>query len=193
MILKKIPALVPVCPLLQAAGRRPAAGVGFFLCGLLFLAFTPGGCSGALVSGNGALVSTGNLLSNRIPDGYYVAEAAFFDSQGWKEYVSLYMVNGRIVTVEYNAKNSSGFIKSWDPDYMRLMNAVSKTYPNQYVRTYATALLDLQDPDKVDALSGATESHRTFTILAKAAIAQAKTGNKRTALVDIHLDGRREE
>jgi major membrane immunogen (membrane-anchored lipoprotein) len=128
---------------------------------------------------------SGTLFSDRTPDGYYTAEAASFDSHGWKEFVSLCLINNRIVTVEYNAKNSSGFIKSWDPEYMRHMNAVDGTYPNEYVRAYTTALLEKQDPDRVDLVSGATESYHSFKILAREALAQARLGDKQIAFVEI--------
>jgi major membrane immunogen (membrane-anchored lipoprotein) len=128
---------------------------------------------------------SGALFPDRIPDGYYTAEAASFDSHGWKEFVSLCIINNRIVTVEYNAENSSGFIKSWDPDYMRLMNAIDGTYPNEYVRIYTTDLLKKQDPNQVDMLTGATESYHSFKILAREALAQAKLGNKQIFLVEI--------
>jgi major membrane immunogen (membrane-anchored lipoprotein) len=120
----------------------------------------------------------------KLYDGYFTAEAASFDSQGWKEFVSIYVNNNKIVTVEYNAKNASGFIKSWDMDYMRLMNASKGTYPNKYTRTYAQALLNRQDPSKIDAMTGATESWRSFVLLAGAAIDQAKAGNKKVAFID---------
>jgi major membrane immunogen (membrane-anchored lipoprotein) len=131
------------------------------------------------------LSGCGEVFPGRIPDGYYSAEAASFDDHGWKEYISLFIVNGRIVTVEYNAKNASGFIKSWDPDYMRLMNAVNGTYPNQYARTYATSLLNRQNPDSVDAITGATDSYHSFKILAGEALTHARAGNKQIALVEL--------
>jgi major membrane immunogen (membrane-anchored lipoprotein) len=127
---------------------------------------------------------TGNIVNrNMLPNGYYTAEMADFDEHGWKEFVSIHVNNGRIVTVEYNAKNASGFIKSWDPDYMRVMNAADRTYPNEYTRIYATALVDLQDPLLVDAISGATTSYHTFIALAGAALEQARAGSKQIALV----------
>ena len=54
----------------------------------------------------------------QLQDGYYSAEASDY-SHGWKEFVSICISNGKLVTVEYNAKNESGFIKSWDMNYMR--------------------------------------------------------------------------
>lgn len=118
-------------------------------------------------------------------DGYYTAEEASFDSHGWKEFVTLYIVGDKIVTVDYNAKNSSGFIKSWDLNYMREMNAAMGTYPNAYAREYAEALLGAQSPDGVDAVTGATESYRRFVALARAGMERARAGDKSVALVEL--------
>jgi major membrane immunogen (membrane-anchored lipoprotein) len=124
----------------------------------------------------------------RIHDGYFTAEAAAYDNHGWKEFVSLYVNNGKIVTVEYNAKNQSGFIKSWDMDYMRRMNAIDGTYPNQYTRSYAVSLLNNQDPAGVDAITGATDSYKSFKLLARAALDEAMKGNKKTVFIEIPED-----
>jgi major membrane immunogen (membrane-anchored lipoprotein) len=123
--------------------------------------------------------------TSRLLDGYYTAEFASFDVYGWKEYLSIYINNNKIVTVEYNAKNASGFIKSWDMDYMRHMNAASGTYPNKYTRAYSISLLNRHDPDKVDVISGATDSYYTFRLLAEAVISQARAGDRRVAFVDL--------
>jgi major membrane immunogen (membrane-anchored lipoprotein) len=118
-------------------------------------------------------------------DGYYMAEAETYDDHGWKEYVSVSINNNKIVAVEYNAKNQSGFIKSWDMEYMRVMNAVSKTYPNEYTRYYITALLETQNPDGVDALTGATNSFHSFTLLSTAALERARKDDKSVCYVKI--------
>lgn len=117
--------------------------------------------------------------------GYYTAIAADFDNYGWKEYVTIYVSDNRIITTEYNAANASGFIKSWDMAYMKTMNAVDGTYPNEYTRIYAEALVNRQDPDEVDVVTGATHSHDSFRLLADAAIEQAKKGDKNVAYVHI--------
>lgn len=123
--------------------------------------------------------------SGIMQDGYYTAETATFDDYGWKEYITIYVSDAKIVTVEYDARNSSGFIKSWDMDYMRKMNAADGTYPNEYIRTYKVALLNWQNPEDVDAVSGATESYVLFKRLAEAAMAQARTGDKHVAFVEL--------
>ena len=116
-------------------------------------------------------------------DGYYTAEAAEFNGHGWKEYITIYVHKNAIITVEYDARNASGFIKSWDMEYMRQMNIADGTYPNKYSREYIEALLSRQDPDKVDAVAGATYSHAAFQLLAKAAIENAKQGDTSVAFI----------
>jgi major membrane immunogen (membrane-anchored lipoprotein) len=121
--------------------------------------------------------------SGTLVDGYYSAETSEFDSFGWKEFITIYVSGNRIVSVEYNGKNSSGLIKSWDPLYMRQMNEQDGTYPTEYTRVFASSLLSRQDPDSIDAVSGATISRETFKLLAKAAIEQSKNGSRQVAVV----------
>jgi major membrane immunogen (membrane-anchored lipoprotein) len=137
------------------------------------------------------LIASCSALEERAPgggklvDGYYTAEAASYDSYGWKEYITIYVDNGNIVTVDYDAKNPSGFPKSWDMDYMRRMGAATGTYPTAFNREYAAALLRLQRPEGIDALTGATYSYTTFKILAATAISQARANNKTVAIVEV--------
>lgn len=136
---------------------------------LIFSAFAMTGCSST---------------SYELKDGYYTAEDKN-GSHGWFEFVTIYVNDGQIVSVEYNAKNSSGFIKSWDMSYMRVMNAVNGTYPNEYTRTYGGQLFDSQSADDIDAITGATHSYNTFKELAKAVMEKAKAGDTTVALVDV--------
>jgi major membrane immunogen (membrane-anchored lipoprotein) len=130
----------------------------------------------------------GGSGSQIMADGYYTAETADFDEYGWKEYITIYVANNRIVTVEYNARNATGFLKSWDMDYMRRMGAENDTYPTAYSREYSAALLRLQQTDGIDALAGATWSYNSFKALADTVISQAKAKNKNVALVELPDD-----
>ena len=116
-------------------------------------------------------------------DGYYTAEEAYFNISGWKEYLTICISGGQIILVEYNAYNPSGFIKSWDLDYKRSMEAFSGTYPNAYYRYYSRLLLERQNAENIDALSGASQSHEIFIVLAEAVLKNAREGNKETTLV----------
>ncbi len=118
-----------------------------------------------------------------LQDGYYTAQASEF-SHGWKEYITILVKGGSIVSVEYNAENASGFIKSWDNAYMQSMLHAQGTYPNEYTRNYANQLLEGQGKSGIDAVTGATSSHGSFQILAQAVLEQARKGDSSIVLVD---------
>ena len=118
-----------------------------------------------------------------LQDGYYTAKAAEF-SHGWKEYITIMVKDGSIVSVEYNAENASGFIKSWDNAYMQTMLHSNGTYPNAYTRYYAGQLLEDQNADGIDAISGASSSYGSFQKLSAAVLEQARKGDSGIALVD---------
>ncbi len=118
---------------------------------------------------------------NVMQDGYYSAQMQneYF---GWYEFVTITVKNNEIVATEFNAKNDSGFIKSWDNAYMKNMNSISGTYPNEYTRKYAAQLTEKQSDD-IDTLTGATSSGENFKLLAKAVIEQAKKGDSSVVFV----------
>jgi major membrane immunogen (membrane-anchored lipoprotein) len=137
------------------------------------------------------LVSCG-ANDSALKDGYYTAEAGEFDAHGWKEYLTICVFGGQITLVEYNAFNASGFIKSWDMDYMRVMNARNGTYPNAYTRSYGRQLLEKQGTEGVDCISGATDSYYSFLQLADAALENARRGDAETRLVKTGGNGQNE-
>ena len=116
-------------------------------------------------------------------DGYYTAQMSEF-SHGWKEYITILVKGGNIISVEYNAENASGFIKSWDNAYMQTMLHSNGTYPNQYTRNYANQLLEGQSADGIDAITGATSSWGSFQKLAQAVLEQARQGDSSIVYVD---------
>ena len=118
-----------------------------------------------------------------LQDGYYTAQAAEFNF-GWKEYITILVKGGRIISVEYNAENASGFIKSWDNAYMQNMLHSNGTYPNEYTRYYAGQLLKGQGEGTIDALAGASSSHSSFQKLAAAVVEQARKGDSSIVFVD---------
>ena len=128
-----------------------------------------------------ALTACGN--QGALQDGYYTAQMSEF-SHGWKEYITILVKGGKIVSVEYNAENASGFIKSWDNAYMQTMLHANGTYPNEYPRNYANQLLAGQGKGEIDAISGASSSHGTFQMLAQAVLEQAQKGDSSIVFVE---------
>ena len=127
------------------------------------------------------LTACGNQAG--LQDGYYTAQASEF-SHGWKEYITILVKGGSIISVEYNAENASGFIKSWDNAYMQTMLHTNGTYPNEYTRYYANQLLEGQGEGEIDAITGASSSYGTFQMLAQAVLEQARKGDSSIVIVD---------
>jgi major membrane immunogen (membrane-anchored lipoprotein) len=117
--------------------------------------------------------------------GYYAAEATGYDAEGWKDFITIYVSDNRIVNVEYNARNSCGFIRSWDLDYQRRLKAEIGMNTGEYVRIYTYELINRQEPAKILVVSGAERPHKVFQLLAEAAIAHAKVGDKSMVFVDL--------
>jgi major membrane immunogen (membrane-anchored lipoprotein) len=115
-------------------------------------------------------------------DGYYTAVQKV-PEHGWTEYVTINVKNDRILTVEFQATNESGFVKSWDLDYMRIMKVSNGTYPNEYVRILSQEFLEAQNPN-IDGVTGATTSTTNFLKLTTAVIEQAKKGDTDVIVVD---------
>jgi major membrane immunogen (membrane-anchored lipoprotein) len=118
-----------------------------------------------------------------LKNGYYTAEAVEFDALGWKEYLTIYVFNGRIVSAEYNSRNSRGFLRSWDMADKRRSTLATGTNQSRYSRDYTVALLNRQDPAKITPVPGASRVHRKFQRLAEAAGKQSQAGNRRVAFV----------
>ena len=118
-----------------------------------------------------------------LQDGYYTAQAQEF-SHGWKEFVTIMVKGGEIVSVEYNAENASGFIKSWDNAYMQTMLHSNGTYPNEYTRYYASQFLEGQGTGEVNAITGASSSYGSFQKLSAAVLEQARKGDSSVVFVD---------
>lgn len=129
------------------------------------------------------LLLSGCGSQNKMKDGFYTAEMSEY-SHGWKEYLCIMVKNDTIVYAEFNAKNPSGYIKAWDNAYMQNMKPISGTYPNEYTREYVAQLIETQNPDQIDAVSGASTSGSNFQKLCTAVISQAKKGDSQTIVVE---------
>ncbi len=120
---------------------------------------------------------------SKMKDGFYTAEMSDY-SFGWKEYLCILVKDGDIVYAEFNAKDPSGYIKSWDNAYMENMGTLSGTYPNEYTRYYVAELIESQNSEDIDTLTGATTSGSNFTRLAAAVTKQAVRGKSTTIIVE---------
>ena len=139
--------------------------------------------AGAILALACILGGCGEKGQSGMKDGSYTAQMAEY-SHEWREYVTVTVKNGKIVSTEYNAENASGFIKSWDNIYMNEMKTVTGTYPNEYTRYYAAQLNGQEEAPEIDALAGASSSGGNFRKLSQAVVEQALKGDSTVVLVE---------
>lgn len=96
------------------------------------------------------------------------------DENGYKGTISIHIKDGKISSVNYDEITKDGEKKSEDESYAGIMQDVSGIKPAEAYEQMENALVKTQDPDKIDAVTGATGSSETFKKLAKEALGKAK-------------------
>jgi len=104
-------------------------------------------------------------------DGVYYAEKADFDDHGWKAMATVIVNGGKITNVFFDEINEDGILKSFDTEYSTNMKDKSGTTPLDAYNNLEQSLVSKQNPDNVDAVTGATHSSDTFKELVKQALA----------------------
>lgn len=109
-------------------------------------------------------------------DGTYYVEKADFDDHGWKAMVTVIVKDGKIASVFFDEINKDGVIKSFDTEYAPNMKAKSGTTPLDAYNELEKSLIANQNPEKVDAVTGATHSSDSFKEMVKEALASSPVG-----------------
>lgn len=104
-------------------------------------------------------------------DGVYFAQKEDFDDHGWKAMATIIVKDGKITHVFFDEINEEDVLKSFDPEYAANMKDKSGTTPLEAYNNLEQALITKQNPEQVDAVTGATHSSDTFKELAKEALA----------------------
>lgn len=100
-----------------------------------------------------AKVST---LSKQIPDGKYMAVGNPSD-RGWTPIIEFTVSGGEISAYKYDERDEEGKSKREDEEYLKSWrNAYSEVDPLEIVREREENILKTQDPNLIDATTGAT-------------------------------------
>lgn len=116
-------------------------------------------------------------------DGKYKASYDKLDTHGWKAFTEVEIKDGKIVTVDFDYLNEKDERKSENEAYNKAMSKSCETSPEKFTPEIEKALVDAQDPEKADVVTGATHSTENMKTLAKAALESAKKGDTKEVLV----------
>ena len=112
--------------------------------------------------------------SGALKDGTYTAEGDAFDDHGWKPIITIEVKDGKIAAVDYNEINEEGTLKETDEAYNKNMKAKVNIGPAEAFPQLEQALIEKQDVDAVDVVTGATHGSESFKEMAKKALEAAK-------------------
>lgn len=121
-----------------------------------------------------------------LQDGTYTAEDLKYDAHGWKASVTITVSSGKISDAKFEYTAEDGTTKSGNVAYGETMALSTGITPDEYMAQYTKKLIDTQDAEKVDVVTGATTSHNDFKTLATAAINAAKAGDTNTTEVQLY-------
>lgn len=94
-------------------------------------------------------------------DGKYEAELDP-DERGWKAIVDLTVDGGKITEVTFDEVNAEGVRKSENEEYLERWGTAANIDASKVYGEYEEALIDTQDVEKVEVITGATQSHEKF-------------------------------
>lgn len=109
-------------------------------------------------------------------EGTYEVEAENFDEHGWKSQLELEIKDGKIAEAKFDYVNEEGNLKTEDENYNTMMKEASGTNPAEFSPELSKRLIDAQDIEKVDVVTGATVSSDEFKKLANVALENAESG-----------------
>lgn len=93
-----------------------------------------------------------------------------YDEHGWKGKLAVTFDGNVITDVEYDEFNQQGKAKSNDEDYAERMVPIAGISPAEAFDELESSLEESQDPEAMDAVTGATHSSEWFMELAERAL-----------------------
>lgn len=124
--------------------------------------------------------SSQSTSASSYKDGVYDVKTPL-DNEKYYTEASVIIQEGKITSVDWTIYDSGHDNKPFDKDYYHVMEQYSDLYVQQAKddwtgsRDYSDSLIETQDVDKVDAVSGATWTNIKFKEVVEMALNQAKT------------------
>lgn len=118
-----------------------------------------------------------------LKDGTYKLEEKNYNNI-YRYILTIDIKNNTIDKVDFDAIDKEGNSKREDESYIKMMEEQSGTSPDKFLDELQESLLEKQNPDDVDTVTGATHTTDSFKEYAKELIKQAEKGDTSTIIVD---------
>ncbi|XHV70606.1 FMN-binding protein [Streptococcus dysgalactiae subsp. equisimilis] len=114
-----------------------------------------------------------------LKDGTYKAESSF-DERGWKVVHTITVADGKITASNFGYENKDGKLKADDEEYNKNMKAKSGVSSKEATEKLNSQLVEKQNLDDVEVVSGATHTSENFKKSTEALLEAAKEGKTDT-------------
>lgn len=149
----------------------------YLLC--LFLALSGAACAPRQPKDEtGKEPQQNEQAGEKFDDGVYFAIEQEFDDRGWKPMATVIVEQGKISKAFYDEINEDDQLKSFDQDYLERWKEKGGENLLSAEPELVESLVDKQDPDKVDAVSGATSTSEKFKQLISDALEESPQSEK---------------
>jgi major membrane immunogen (membrane-anchored lipoprotein) len=111
------------------------------------------------------------IQGGQYEDGTYTGETET-DERGWRGVVEIVVEDGEITEVDYDEFDDGDNPKSGDEEYNERWEEQAGISAEEAYPEYEEALIETQNIEEVDAISGATATHEKFTEAVRNALEQ---------------------
>lgn len=119
-----------------------------------------------------------------LQDGEYRIEDENFGDNGWKEALEIEVTDGEITDATWESINEDGENKIDDEDYQETMTETDGVGPQDFIPALEDSLLETQNPEDVEVVSGATHTSEKFQDYGEQLMDAAEEGNTETITID---------
>jgi len=119
-----------------------------------------------------------------LQDGTYRIEETAPGGSGWQEALEMTVEGGEITGANFESVDEDGNNKIDDEEYQETMTEASDVGPQEFIPALEESLVENQNPEDVEAVSGATGTSEKFQDYASQLTEAAQEGNTETIEVD---------
>lgn len=125
-------------------------------------------------------------------DGTYTLEEDDFGNTGWKESLQIVVEGGEIVDATWSSVDEEGLNKIDDDNYQETMTSTDGLGPQDFIPALEEALVEAQNAEDVDVITGATGTAEKFKEYAQLLIDAALEGKSDTIIIEIETNSEAE-
>ncbi len=92
------------------------------------------------------------------------------DERGWKAVVEVTVEGGKITAAAFDEVNEEGAKKSEDEEYLERWGTAANIDASEVYPKYEEDLIETQDVEEVEVITGATSTHEKFQDVVKKAL-----------------------